>query len=111
MKGFAQTKCVDFGGLFALRSRPETLKLVLALAAQENLPDQSDVKTAFLHSKNKEEVLIEQPGGFENPAVEGTELLCKLNKTIIGLKETSKNWNDRLEYFPDGNCQQSKKNY
>ena len=75
MKGFAQTKGVDVGGLIALTSRPETFKLVLALAAQENILDQLDVKTTFLHSKIKEEVLIEQPERFEKPAVEGTEIL------------------------------------
>ena len=84
--------------------------MVVALAAQHNLHlEQLDVKSAFLHAKIKEEVFIDQPEGFEKLAEDGTKLVCKLNKSIYGLKKASKNWFDRLKSFLlDEKCQQSK---
>ena len=64
-EGFLPTECVDFGKKIDPTSRFETFKLVLALAAQHNLRlEHLDVKSAFLHGKNKEEVIIEQPRSY-----------------------------------------------
>ena len=46
--------------------------------------DQMDVKTAFLHGKLEEEILMTQPKGFE---AKGKEYcVCHLNKSLYGLK-------------------------
>eukprot|EP00253_Pinus_taeda_P031943 PITA_31943 len=52
--------------MFAPVPRYTTIHLIIALAASQrwNL-HQMDVKTAFLHGSIKEEVYVEQPGGFE----------------------------------------------
>ena len=48
-----------------------TIRLVLALAAEEGWPVyQMDVKSAFLNENLEEEVYVEQPPGFVIPGSE-----------------------------------------
>ena len=55
-----------------------------------------DVDTAFLNSEISEEIYIRQPQGFEQRGPNGEELVCKLNKSIYGLKQAARDWNDTL---------------
>nr|GEZ02831.1 putative retrotransposon protein [Tanacetum cinerariifolium] len=54
-----------------------------------------DVKTAFLNRYLNEEVYMEQPEGFVNPKY--PNLVCKLKRSIYGLKQASKQWNKRFD--------------
>ena len=77
---------VDFGKTFALTSRPETFRQalpVLALAVRHNLhSEQLDTKSALLHAKIKETTIIRHPKSSEKNAEDGTNPVCKLNKSF-----------------------------
>jgi Reverse transcriptase (RNA-dependent DNA polymerase) len=55
---------------------------------------QMNVKTAFLNGNLEEDVYMIQPTGFEDP--KNTGKICKLLKSIYGLKQVSRSWNLRF---------------
>jgi len=61
-RGFLQQEGVDFDDAFAPVARMESVRLLLALAAQEGWRvHHMDVKSAFLNGDLKEEVYVHQP--------------------------------------------------
>ena len=54
-----------------------------------------DVKTAFLNRNLEEEVYMIQPEGFTSN--EFLEKVCRLQRSIYGLKQTSRSWNMRFD--------------
>ena len=58
-----------------------------------------DVKSAYLHAKIKEETYFEQPNDFEESDASGGNFVCRLNKSIYGLKQSAKNWYEELANF------------
>ena len=56
-----------------------------------------DVTTAFLNGELEEEVFMRQPEGY---AVKGKEnLVCRLKKSIYGLKQSPRCWNSVLDDY------------
>ena len=54
-----------------------------------------DVTTAFLNATLDEEIYMQQPEGYE--ISKGSDLVCKLNKSLYGLKQASLAWNQRVD--------------
>ena len=87
---------MDYDETFSPVVRFESIRTVVALAVQRGLKlHQMDVISAFLNGELEDEVYMKQPEGF---AVRGKErLVCKLNKSLYGLKQSSRCWNSILD--------------
>ena len=59
-----------------------------------------DVKIAFLNGNLTEDVYMMQPEGFVDPTNAGK--ICKLRKSIYGLKQASRSWNIRFDEVVKG---------
>ena len=95
-QGYSQTFGTDYDETFCPVVRQESLRCLIALSVQNGLKlHQVDVATAFLNGTLEEEVYMRQPEGFE---VNGKEhLVCKLKKSIYGLKQSPRCWNTALD--------------
>jgi hypothetical protein len=59
--------------------------------------EQMDVKTMFLHGDLEEEIYMKQPKGF---IVKGKkELVCKLKKSLYGLKQSPRMWYQKFDTY------------
>jgi len=97
-KGYTQTKGVDYTEVFAPVARWDTIRIVLAVAAQEGWTMyQLDVKGAFLYGELKEEVYVDQPEGFITKGEE--DKVYKLNKALYGLKQAPRTWFSMIESY------------
>ncbi|BBG99822.1 transposable element gene [Prunus dulcis] len=69
----------------------DSLRVIMALVAHFDLHlHQMDVKTAFLNGDLEEDIYMVQPEGFVQEG--GKSLVCKLCKSIYGLKQASRQW-------------------
>ena len=59
-----------------------------------------DVKTAFLHGNLTKDMYMIQPKGFVDPT--STTKVCKLKRSIYGLRQASRSWNIRFDEVVTG---------
>ena len=95
-RGFDQKFGSDYDETFCPVVRMESLRTLMSLSTQRGLElHHVDVHTAFLNGTLQEEVYMKQPPGYEK---EGEEhLVCRLSKSIYGLKQSSRCWNMALD--------------
>ena len=92
MKGYRQRYGIDYDEVFAPVARFESIRILIALAAQECWSlHHLDVKSAFLNGEIKEEIYVSQPEGYVKEGKE--EWVLKLNKALYGLKQAPRAWN------------------
>jgi len=97
-RGFTQTYKVDYNETFAPVTKFTSICCILALTALEDMEiHQMDVKTTFLNGELEEEIYTEQPQGFVHQG--GEHFVCKLHKTLYGLKQLPRAWNQKLNTF------------
>jgi transposase InsO family protein len=100
-KGFSQKEGVDYNEVFSPVVKHTSIRVILAIVAQFDLElEQLDVKTAFLHGNLEEEIFMKQPEGFEIAGNE--EHVCKLKKSLYGLKQSPRQWYKRFDTFMMG---------
>ena len=90
-KGYSQIEGLDYDQVFSPVVRFETVRLILALAALEDMHVSGlDVRNAYLYGKLDEEIYMEQPEGFAVPGQEHKVL--RLLRALYGLKQAGLAW-------------------
>ncbi|KAJ9544176.1 hypothetical protein OSB04_023883 [Centaurea solstitialis] len=91
-KGYTQTHGVDYDETFSLVAMLKSIRILIAITTFHDYEIwQMDVKIAFLNGKLSEDVYMTQPEGFVQS--EHPNRVCKLQKSIYGLKQASRSWN------------------
>lgn len=94
--GFSQEQGIDYDETFSPVVKFTSFRLICSMAALENLQlSQFDVKTAFLYGQLTEETYMKQPVGYED----GSKRVCLLRKSLYGLKQASRTWNEKFTKF------------
>jgi hypothetical protein len=92
-KGFEQIYGIDYGDTFAPVMRLDTLRLLLALATKLGLEIHVvDIVGAYLNGKLEEIIYMKQPPEYDD----GTGRVCQLHRTLYGLKQSGRVWNEDL---------------
>lgn len=95
-RGFSQEYLSDYNETFAPVARISSFRFMIAFANQFNLLiHHMDVKTAFLNGELKEEIYMKIPEGI----VGKDNYVCKLNKSLYGLKQAARCWFEVIERF------------
>jgi hypothetical protein len=93
-KGYSQRPGFDYNEVFAPTFRYAAIRTIIALAAINNLHLRSvDISHAFLNGDLEETIYMRQAEGFHEGS---SNRVCRLIKSLYGLKQASRQWNKRL---------------
>ena len=94
-QGFSQIPGIDFKETYSPVIKRKSIRLLMALAVEnEWVQEHVDVLSAYLNSPLHEEVYMKQPKYFEEG---GQNYVCKLNKSIYGLKQSGREWYEHID--------------
>jgi hypothetical protein len=92
-QGFSQVPGQDYFETWSPVAKLSTIRVVLTLTAIYDWElHQADAFTAFLQSEVKEVLYVKQPQGYQKRGANGKVLVCKLRKSLYGIKQASRNW-------------------
>jgi len=95
-KGFSQTQGIDYDETFAPVAKFNSIRTLIALAAEHDLElHQMDVKTAFLNGNLEEDIYMQQPEGFVKKGEQNK--VCKLQRSLYGLKQAGRAWYQMID--------------
>ena len=94
-KGCSQRYGIDYMETYSPVVRHTSIRFLMALAIKNKYKiHQMDVVTAYLQGDLEEEIYMQQPEKFDD----GTNKVCKLKKSLYGLKQAGRQWNKKLDY-------------
>ena len=94
-RGFSQRFGVDYNQTYSPTVRPESLRILFSLCVEKGYHiHQVDVSTAYLNGELAEEIYMDQPAGYVDK--DHPEYVCRLNKSLYGLKQSGRQWNLKL---------------
>lgn len=97
-KGYSQIPGTDYHENFSPTGKPSSLRILTAIAALNGWEIHSiDAVCAFLNTKLDYEIYLELPENIKSQ-LRNDSVTC-LKKTIYGLKESAKYWNDEVYEF------------
>lgn len=95
-QGCTQQPGIDFKETYAPVARLQSIRLLVALATLHKMKlYHIDVTMAYIYGDLDEEIYMRQAPGFEKPGEE--EYVCRLNKSLYGLKQSGRQWHQRLD--------------
>ncbi|GJT77134.1 retrotransposon protein, putative, ty1-copia subclass [Tanacetum coccineum] len=87
---------VDYEETFSPVADIRAIRILISIAAYYDYEIwKMDVKTAFLNGFLDEDIYMVQPEGFVDP--NHPRKVCKLKRSIYGLKQASRSWNKRFD--------------
>ena len=90
-KGFRQRQGVDYDETFSPVAMLKPIGILLDIATHYDYEVwQMDVKSAFPNGNHSKDVYMTQPEGFIS---KDDSKVCKLQRSIYGLKQISRSWN------------------
>ena len=102
-QGFSQVQGIDFSETFAPTVRRESLRIYLALCLMLNLIiHQVDIVGAYIESllsDNELPIFMKLPPGMHNLRQIREGLLCRLLRSLYGLKQSGRLWNQNVVAF------------
>ena len=98
--GNSQKYGIDFDRIFATVVKSSTLRLVLLLAAchDYNL-HQIDIRQAFIRATLDKPLYMHPPPGVASTDEQGRPLVCKIQRSLYGLKQAGREWASLLSSF------------
>ena len=91
-RGFKQKRGVDYDQTYSPTVKMVTLRVLLSSAVQNEMKlKQLDIKTAYLNAGIEEECFVDQPPGFVKKNANGRSYVCRLKKSLYGLKQSGRN--------------------
>ncbi|GKD22240.1 retrovirus-related pol polyprotein from transposon TNT 1-94 [Tanacetum coccineum] len=97
IRGFSQKEGLDYKHTFSPVAKAVIVRVLIAIATTKGWPlHKLDVNNAFLHGFVDEEIYMKPPEGYTKA---GVGQVCRLNKSLYGLKQAFMQWNHELSNF------------
>ncbi|GJZ14399.1 retrotransposon protein, putative, ty1-copia subclass [Tanacetum coccineum] len=94
-KGYTQLYGVDYEETFSPVADIRAIRILISIVAFYDYEIwKMDVKTAFLNGYLDKDIYMVQPKGFVD--LKHPKKVCKLQRSIYGLKQASRSWNKRF---------------
>ena len=98
--GQKQRHGVDFDRVFATVVKMSTVRFLLSVAVMRKMNLSSlDVVQAYLHAELDRPLCMRVPPGLVRTDADGNRLVCKLHKSLYGLRQAAREWNTLFVSF------------